>query len=93
MDEINVLILTRTLVGDGLLAMLRQVSPRLVVEAHTEKEAERLGAGIWRDVKVLFTTDPLPPEGGAPNLRWIQGYYAGVDRWGQLPFTLPRPCG
>ena len=89
MDKINVLILARTLVADGLLAILRQISPRLVIEAHTDKEVEKLGADIWRDVEVLFTTDPLPPEGGAPNLRWIQAYYAGVDRWGRLPFTLP----
>jgi phosphoglycerate dehydrogenase-like enzyme len=89
MDQVKVLIFTRDAVNEKLLAMLRQVSPRLAIEAHTVKEAEKLGADVWQDVEVLFTTDPLPPEGGAPNLRWIQGYYAGVDRWGQLPFTLP----
>ena len=89
MNKINVLILTGKPVDDGLLATLRQVSPRLVIEAHTAREAEKLGAGFWRDAEVLFTSDPLPPDGGAPNLRWIQGFYAGVDRWGQLPFTLP----
>jgi phosphoglycerate dehydrogenase-like enzyme len=89
MNQVNVLIFTRDVMNEKLLTMLRQVSPRLVIEAHAGKEAEKLGAGIWRDVEVLFTTDPLPPEGGAPNLRLIQGYYAGVDRWGQLPFTLP----
>ncbi|HUJ90071.1 MAG TPA: D-2-hydroxyacid dehydrogenase [Syntrophorhabdales bacterium] len=89
MNQVKVLIFTRDVMDEKLLAMLRQVSPRLVIEAHTGKEAEKLGTGIWRDVEVLFTTDPLPPEGGAPHLRWIQGYYAGVDRWGQLPFKLP----
>jgi phosphoglycerate dehydrogenase-like enzyme len=89
MDQVKVLIFTRDAVNEKLLAMLRQVSPRLAIEAHTVKEAEKLGADVWRDVEVLFTTDPLPPEGATPNLRWIQGYYAGVDRWGQLPFTLP----
>jgi phosphoglycerate dehydrogenase-like enzyme len=89
MNEVKVLIFTRDAMEEKLLASLRQVSPRLVIEAHRGSEVEKLGPGIWRDVEVLFTTDPLPPEGAAPNLRWVQGYYAGVDRWGKLPFTLP----
>ena len=89
MDKVNVLIFTRDVIEEKLLAVLRQVSPRLVIDAHTAAEEKKLGVDIWRDAEVLFTTDPLPPEGGAPNLRWIQGYYAGVDRWGELPFTLP----
>ena len=89
MNEVKVLIFTRDKLEEKLQDVLRQVSPRLVIEAHSDKEEKQLGAEIWRDVEILFTTDPLPPEGAAPGLRWIQGYYAGVDRWGQLPFTLP----
>lgn len=89
MDKVKVLIFTQEVMEEKLLAILRQVSPRLVIEAHADREAEALGVGIWHDVDVLFTHDPLPPEGGAPKLRWIQSFYAGVDRWGQLPFTLP----
>jgi phosphoglycerate dehydrogenase-like enzyme len=88
MDEIRVLIITREGVNEKDLAMLRQVSSRLVIETQTTKEAAEHGIR-WSDVDVLFTSDPLPPEGGAPRLRWIQGYYAGIDRWGQLPMTLP----
>ncbi len=89
MDEVKVLIFTREALEEKLLAKLRQVSPRLVFDVHRTGEAEKLGPGVWRDAEILFTSDPLPPEGGANRLRWIQGYYAGVDRWGQLPFTLP----
>jgi phosphoglycerate dehydrogenase-like enzyme len=81
-------IITREGVDDKVLAKLRQVSPRLVIEAQTTKEAGERGIE-WRDAEVLFTSDPLPPEGSAPRLRWIQGYYAGIDRWGQLPMTMP----
>ena len=88
MNEIRVLIITREGVDETDLAMLRQVSSRLVIEAQTTKEAAERGIR-WSDVEVLFTSDPLPPEGSAPKLRWIQGYYAGIDRWGQLPMTLP----
>ena len=89
MDNVNVLIFTREVLEEKLLAVLRRVSSRIAIKAHSVKEAEKLGAGVWRDAEVLFTSDPLPPDGGAPKLRWIQGYYAGVDRWDQLPFTLP----
>ncbi len=89
MDQVKVLIFTRDALDTKGLDVLRQVSPRLVIEAHSDKEEKTLSVEIWRDVEILFTTDPLPREGAAPKLRWIQGYYAGVDRWGQLPFTLP----
>ncbi len=89
MDKIKVLVFTRDGVNEKLLDQLRKVSPRLEIESYRDKEAGSLGAAIWSDAEILFTTDPLPPEGAAPKLRWIQGYYAGVDRWGQLPFTLP----
>jgi phosphoglycerate dehydrogenase-like enzyme len=88
MNEIRVLIITREGVDDKSLDMLRQVSPRLAIESMTTKEAAERGIR-WSDVEVLFTSDPLPKEGEAPRLRWIQGYYAGIDRWGRLPLTMP----
>lgn len=88
MSEIRVLIITREGVDDKSIEMLRKVSPRLVIESFTMKEVEERGID-WRDVEVLFTSDPLPAEGEAPKLRWIQGYYAGIDRWGTRPMTMP----
>ncbi len=88
MNDIHVLILYRTPTSEDILAMLRQVSPRLVIEARTDNEADKIG-DLWRRAEVLYTDDPLPPEGAAPNLKWIQGNYAGVDRWGRLPVTQP----
>ncbi len=87
-NDIQVLIITREPVTEKELAPLRQVSPRLKIKTQTTKEADKQGIQ-WENVDVLFTSDPLPPEGKAPKLRWIQGYYAGVDRWGQLPMTMP----
>lgn len=88
MNKIHVLILYRTLPDEGILTMLRQVSPRLVIEARADKDADKIG-NLWGEVEVLYTDDPLPPEGSSPKLRWIQGNYAGVDRWGELPVTQP----
>lgn len=88
MSEIRVLIITREGVDEKSIEMLRKVSPRLSIESFTVKEAEARGIE-WRDVEVLFTSDPLPADGAAPKLRWIQGYYAGIDRWGTRPVTMP----
>ncbi len=88
MNEIHVLICHRHLADERILAMLRKVSSRLVIEARASKDVGN-AVDLWRDVEVLYTDDPLPPEGSAPNLRWIQGNYAGVDRWGRLPVTQP----
>ena len=88
MNEIHVLICHRYLADKEILAMLRKVSSRLVIEARANKDVGN-AVDLWRDVEVLYTDDPLPPEGSAPNLRWIQGNYAGVDRWGRLPVTQP----
>jgi len=89
MDKIHVLVLHRVPAEERHLAMLRQVSPRLAVEGRADRDANKIG-DLWRTCEVLYTDDPLPPsEAGAPNLRWIQGNYAGVDRWGLLPVTQP----
>lgn len=89
MNKIHVLVLHRVLAEERLVAMLRRVSSRLVVEARADKDADKID-DLWRTAEVLYTDDPLPRgEGSAPNLRWIQGNYAGVDRWGRLPVTQP----
>jgi phosphoglycerate dehydrogenase-like enzyme len=87
MKDIRVLICCRRVPDEKILSIVRAVSARLVVEARghdIEKDVS-----VWRDVEVLYTDNLLPPEGAAPNLRWIQGNYAGVDRWGLLPVTQP----
>jgi phosphoglycerate dehydrogenase-like enzyme len=89
MKEINVLVLTRTPADEEMLDLLRAVSPRLIVTSLAGGDADK-DANLWHQAEVLFTDDPLPPDGAAPNLRWVQGYYAGVDRWGRLPFTQPQ---
>ena len=88
MKEIRVLIVTREQIDDEILAMLHLVSPRLVIETRLTGEEDKIG-DLWRHVEVLFTNDPLPPDGGAPKLRWIQGYYAGIDRWNGIPLKHP----
>lgn len=86
MSDVRVLVTTRTKVPEEILGKIREVSPRVAVEP---RGGSGLGQSddLWRDVEVLYTDDLLPPPGSAPQLRWVQGHYAGVDRWGRRPFT------
>jgi phosphoglycerate dehydrogenase-like enzyme len=66
---------------DALIESLRAVSPRLVVEHRTAQTLEELGDAVWRGVEVLYTTMLMPSPEQAPDLRWVQGHFAGVERF------------
>jgi phosphoglycerate dehydrogenase-like enzyme len=78
-DLIHVFILTQSPIPEHLLQTLRAVSPRLSVEHRTAKTLAELGE-VWAGVEVLYTTGLLPAPEQAPNLRWVQGHFAGVDQ-------------
>jgi phosphoglycerate dehydrogenase-like enzyme len=78
-DIIHVLVLTQAPMPDPLIENLRAVSSRLAVTACTAQTLEELGDAIWRGVEVLYTTGLLPSPQRAPDLRWVQGHFAGVD--------------
>ena len=83
-DEINVLVLTQARMPEPLLATLRAVSPRLIVEHRTAETLEELG-NVWPGVEVLYTTRLVPLPEAAPRLRWVQGHFAGVDQFLEHP--------
>jgi phosphoglycerate dehydrogenase-like enzyme len=78
-DSIHVLVLTQAPMPEHLLARLRAVSPRVVVEQRTAETLEELG-NVWQEVEVLYTTRLAPLPEAAPRLRWVQGHSAGVDQ-------------
>jgi len=80
MDTVHVLVLTQSPIPDPLIENLRAVSPRLAVAQRTAETLEELGDAIWRGVEALYTTGLLPSPERAPDLRWVQGHFAGVDR-------------
>lgn len=79
--SIRVLVLTQSRMPDPLIEGLRTVSPRLVVAHRTAESLEELGEAIWRGVEVLYTTRLMPTPEAAPDLRWVQGHFAGVDHY------------
>lgn len=63
---------------EELLARLRAVSPRLLIEQHTVRGDEHLG-DLYAEVEVLYTARALPQPEQAPRLRWVQLHFAGTD--------------
>jgi phosphoglycerate dehydrogenase-like enzyme len=78
-DAVRVLVLTQQPMPDPLIAKLRSVSPRLAIDQRTANTLDELG-NVWRGVEVLYTTGLMPSPQAAPDLRWVQGHFAGVDR-------------
>ncbi len=64
---------------DNLLDKIVEAAPQLQVEQEIVPENE------WPDDKttdaeIIYTTDKLPSPEQAPNLRWVQTHWAGIDR-------------
>ncbi len=78
MDEPIEIIITLAF-NDELIRQISQVSPRLAVEKVVARKVEDINDEAWKRVEVLYTNRILPTSEQAPNLRWIQFHWAGVD--------------
>ncbi len=65
--------------NDELLNQIAEVSPRLSVEKIVARKVEEINDEAWNKVEVLYTNRILPAPEQAPNLRWIQFHWSGVD--------------
>ncbi|HLF27141.1 MAG TPA: D-2-hydroxyacid dehydrogenase [Anaerolineae bacterium] len=78
-EPIRVLVLSQSPMPAALIERLRAVSPRLAVEPRTAQRLDEIDRALWREIEVLYTTSLMPSPELAPNLRWVQGHFAGVD--------------
>lgn len=62
-----------------ILDNLRAISPRINILHQSTRKPEDIPPETWRRAEVLYTDLCLPQLEQAPNLRWIQVNYAGVD--------------
>jgi phosphoglycerate dehydrogenase-like enzyme len=76
--------------SESLITPLRGVSPNLRVTLLPARKADEVPAEVWARTEVLYTNAAVPSPEQAPNLKWIQFSYAGIDRWADLPL-LARP--
>ncbi len=73
-----------------LVQSWRAISPRLRITEIPTRRVEDIAEDIWQRVEVLYTDRVLPPPEMAPNLRWLQFHFAGVDFAASHPL-LARP--
>ena len=84
MDEkIDVLISIN--ISEELLAKLQSVSQRLNVHINRANHVDEISPEVWATAEVLYTGRVIPPPELAPNLRWIQFHFAGIDHAREAP--------
>jgi phosphoglycerate dehydrogenase-like enzyme len=66
--------------SEELIAQLQAVSPRLHINVLRATKPEEIPVEIWQKVEILYTETVLPDPDHAPNLKWIQFHWAGLDR-------------
>ncbi len=61
--------------SDAIMASLREISPRLVIQRHFPKVPD----AAWKEAEVIYTSGRFPLPEQAPRLRWIQMHTAGIE--------------
>lgn len=64
---------------EDMVSRLREISPRLHFRVSKAAQATDIHADEWQKVEILYTHHVLPALEQAPNLRWIQFHWAGID--------------
>lgn len=75
---------------EAMIQQLQEVSPRLRFRVNKARKADEIEPEVWAEVEVLYTNRILPTVEQAPNLKWIQFHWAGIDHAVTAPI-LSRP--
>jgi len=62
--------------SDEIIESLREISPRLQIARHFPDVTD----DVMAEAEVLYTIRHFPQPQAAPNLRWVQLHFAGVER-------------
>jgi phosphoglycerate dehydrogenase-like enzyme len=76
-ETINVLITMPF--TEAQIEQIRAVSPRLKVTALRAHQPNEVPDEVWAKTNILYTDSVLPEPAQAPNLKWIQFHYTGID--------------
>ena len=63
----------------ALIKPLQEVSPLLRITVHPAKNINEVPDELWKRCEVLYTDRIIPDKELAPDLKWIQHHYAGID--------------
>jgi phosphoglycerate dehydrogenase-like enzyme len=70
---------------DELLEKFRNISSRLHIQSIKASRADEISSDLWAAAEVLYTGRIIPSPEMAPNLRWIQFHFAGIDHAREAP--------
>jgi len=73
-----------------LVNQLAGISPRIKLNVVSARKAEDILPEDWQRTEVLYTNRVLPAPEAAPNLRWLQFHWAGIDHAAGHPL-LAKP--
>jgi len=86
----NINVLVTIPFPDRLKNILSAVSSRLEITVRKARSADDIPVELWRQTDVLYSGGILPAPEQAPNLRWIQFHFAGIDHQVNSPI-LQQP--
>jgi phosphoglycerate dehydrogenase-like enzyme len=75
----NLEVLTTIPFPDAVMQKLREITPHIHLTLHPAQKIEEIPADLWNRTEVFYTDLLVPDAALAPNLKWIQYHYAGVD--------------
>jgi phosphoglycerate dehydrogenase-like enzyme len=64
---------------ESVMQKLREINPHLHLTMHPAQKVEEISSDLWNEIEILYTDLLVPDLALAPNLKWIQYHYAGVD--------------
>jgi phosphoglycerate dehydrogenase-like enzyme len=65
--------------SSSLIKPLQEVSSLLRITVHPAKKINEIPDELWARCEVLYTDRLIPDAKLAPNLKWVQHHYAGLD--------------
>lgn len=71
--------------SDEIIEQIRSISPRLNIRIIRAQRADEIPLDVWPTVEILYTSRVTPDIDVAPNLRWIQFHWAGINHVADAP--------
>jgi len=76
--------------GTSLIRPLQEVSPLLRITVHPAQNVTEVPDELWARCEVLYTSRILPDPELAPNIKWVQLHWAGIESLVDMPlFAKP----
>lgn len=74
----------------ALITKLQEVSPNLRITVHPAKKVDDIPDDLWTHTQVLYTNYIIPDPELAPEIKWIQLHWAGIEKLLDVPL-LSKP--